>query len=281
LGLALHNYHDVYGRFTHLRGGPKKARGGDFSGLVALLPNIDQAPMYKGIVFTSGGIRHPWDSGQVAWRTQVNLFLCPSDSVVDKRNGVALSSYKFCVGTSIRENYDRKTNGMFMFSHRGYVGMRDIADGSSNTIAMTERAMGSGANNSILGHTARGIGGIDTNPRACLATASGELYVGGTSISGWDAGTLWPFGHPHWSAVTTVLPPNGPSCYSGGGDNPSNQWGIFTPSSRHTGGVQVLMADGSVRFISENIDTGNLTPNNLGVWGAMGTVQGGEVLGNL
>lgn len=279
LGLALHNYHDVYGMFTHLRGGPDKARGGDFSGLIGLMPYFDQAPAYNTIEFTAGGIKHPWDGSDAAWSLQLDMLLCPSDSIVNKRNGVGLSSYKFCVGTSIRENYDRETNGLFMFSHRGYRGIRDIKDGSSNTIAMAERGLGSGPNNSVIGHTARGIGGIDTNPSACLATATGEVYVGGTSISGWDAGTLWPFGHPHWTAVTTVLPPNSPSCYAGGGDNPSNQWGIFTPSSRHEGGVQVLLGDGSVRFISENIDTGNLTTANLGVWGALGTIQGGEVIG--
>jgi prepilin-type N-terminal cleavage/methylation domain-containing protein len=279
LGLALHNYHDVFNTFTHLRGGPDKTRGGDFSGLVALLPYIDQVPMYQGITFTASGIRHPWDAGQTAWAAQVSMLLCPSDPLVDKRNGVGLSSFKFCVGTSIRENYDGVTNGLFMFSQRGHRGFRDLLDGSSNTIAMAERGMGSGSNNSVIGHSARGIGGIDTNPAACFATAAGKFYVGGTSVSGWDAGTLWPFGHPHWSAVTTVLPPNGPSCYSGGSDNPSNQWGIYTPSSHHVGGVQVLLADGSVRFISENIDTGNLTPSNLGVWGALGTAQGGELVG--
>ncbi len=155
LGLALHNYHDVFGKFPHLRGGPDKTRGGDFSGLVSLMPYFEQATGFNTIDFVNqNNIRHPW-----------------------------------------------------------------------------------------------------------------------------DAGTLWPFGHPHWGAVTTVLPPNGPSCYSGGGDNPSNQWGIYTPGSQHTGGVQVLLGDGAVRFVSNNVNTGNLTPSNLGVWGALGTIAGEETVG--
>ena len=65
-----------------------------------------------------------------------------------------------------------------------------------------------------------------------------------------------------------------------------NHWlgGMYTASSRHTGGVQVLMADGSVRFISENIDAGNqgaievvMGPSPYGIWGALGTRDGGEV----
>jgi prepilin-type processing-associated H-X9-DG protein len=47
----------------------------------------------------------------------------------------------------------------------------------------------------------------------------------------------------------------------------------------HTGGAQVTLADGSVRFISNNIDCGNYgagSPANFGVWGALGTINGGE-----
>jgi prepilin-type processing-associated H-X9-DG protein len=57
---------------------------------------------------------------------------------------------------------------------------------------------------------------------------------------------------------------------------------IITPSSNHTGGVQLALADGSVRFVSETIDVGSL-PNaaksgrsNFGVWGAVGSRNGGE-----
>jgi prepilin-type processing-associated H-X9-DG protein len=61
---------------------------------------------------------------------------------------------------------------------------------------------------------------------------------------------------------------------------------MFAASSYHTGGAQALLADGSVRFISENIDTGNLAVTTTlgarspyGVWGALGTKAGGEVIG--
>ena len=84
-------------------------------------------------------------------------------------------------------------------------------------------------------------------------------------------------------AFHTVLPPNAPSCLY------DAQWvlsfNIITPSSNHTGGVQLALADGAVRFISETIDVGSLPEaamsgrSNFGVWGALGSRNGGESVG--
>ena len=93
-------------------------------------------------------------------------------------------------------------------------------------------------------------------------------------------------GQPENVAFHTVLPPNGPSCNSDGNGNSDAAVSVLSASSEHTGGVQVLLCDGSARFVSENIDTGNLgVATNLGasspygVWGALGTRAGGEVIG--
>lgn len=285
IGLSLHNYHDVYNLFCELRGGPNDAagRGGDQCGFVALLPYLDQAPMYNQVNFANANVC--WDGNFVPWKTQLTVLMCPTSiqtTLQGSPGSVASKNYKFCVGTTINNNYSGPTNGLFQFSQIGYKGMRDCSDGSSNTIAVAETGAGVQGTNSIIGNSAFNVAGFDTNPTICRALqGANQQYVAGTSVSSWGQGTLWPFGHPNWSAVTTVLPPNNASCVSIG-DNASNAWGILTPTSYHTGGVNVLLADGTVRFIGNNIDAGNYgvgSPASFGIWGGLGTCAGSEIMG--
>ncbi|WP_339677123.1 DUF1559 domain-containing protein [uncultured Gimesia sp.] len=107
---------------------------------------------------------------------------------------------------------------------------------------------------------------------------SGKTTCGSPS----DFTQRFTIGYPFYSGITTVLPPNSPSCSSGGHQG----WGIYSASSMHTGGCHVLMGDGAVRFVSENIDTGNLSAAQVtsgnspyGIWGALGSMMGGETVG--
>jgi len=93
----------------------------------------------------------------------------------------------------------------------------------------------------------------------------------------------------------TILPPNGPSCSWTNGSSLGSWAAILPPTSYHPGGVHVGFADGSVRFISETIEYGDLTQwfahrsssgsgnpggatgqSPFGVWGALGSKNGGE-----
>jgi prepilin-type processing-associated H-X9-DG protein len=98
------------------------------------------------------------------------------------------------------------------------------------------------------------------------------------------AGVQWFDGYPAFTGVTTVLPPNSPSCAV---DNWGDSWGVFSATSYHTGGVNIGLADGTVRFITSAVNTGNLAaaevtsgPSPYGVWGAMGTRASGESFSN-
>ena len=181
---------------------------------------------------------------------------------------VAQKNYFFSYGTTIQGNYDQVTNGIF--GCQSYKKMADIFDGTSNTIAMSERA--SNQQRRVIGNVAWNS---TYDPATCLSLAAGTDYVTTAQLTSWSSGSLWAFGHPHWSAFVTVLSPNAPSCTAHNNDNLSNASGIFTANSRHPGGVNGVLADGSVRFISSDINsTGG--PTLYGVWGALGTRDGAE-----
>src|SRR4026208_541989 len=78
LGLAMHNYHDTYGRFPAMRAGPDVQRGGDFVAFVDMLPCLDQPPLYN--LITGAPYQNPWNPIPV-WQAQVPVYLCPSDTI--------------------------------------------------------------------------------------------------------------------------------------------------------------------------------------------------------
>lgn len=305
-GLALHNYHDQFKKFPYLRGGRNNPslRCGDYHGLVSMLPFFEQAPRANQ---ESGNVAlNPYDNAAAVWMGAIASLICPSASPTTnaRYTNQPLRSYHFSMGTTIVNNWAGQTDGLFGYGaigatnangcvgRSGHKSFSDVVDGTSNTVAISEKGHGDGGpqgaiNASVTPRTVRGLAVYPFNattlmntPTLCLATAAGGKYISSTVSGTFPASEIWAFGHPHWGGFNTILPPNGPSCYEINNVNPSNSSGLFTVSSWHTGGVNVCMADGSVHFISDSIDCGNygVAPNrNYGAWGAMGTVNGGEV----
>jgi len=299
IAIALHNYHDVYNKFPYLRGGRNNPsnRGGDYHGLVAMLPYYEQQNRYDRVMADSP--MNPYENTYVGWQGKISMLLCPSAPVPfnTRYPNLPMRSYHFSVGTTITNNYAGDTNGMFCYqtlgatSGNGWTGsnlqkaFKDVSDGTSNTVAISEKGMGvANGSRSILGQSVYSItvAQLESNAAQCLATAVNGQYLANQTIADWPAGNLWAFGHPHWGAFTTILPPNSPSCYDGAA-NPSNWSGVFSVSSHHPNGVVAAMGDGSVRFINQTINCGNYgaaPTKNFGVWGALGTINGGETVGD-
>ncbi len=299
LGLATHNYHDTYLVFPALASGPDTAST-QISGLVAMAPYIEQGNVYNTVNFSNVGV--PWDKNQsVAWRTEIPMLTCPSDTQPARDDEKGRNSYKFSVGVRVDNNQWRTNDARWeadgMFAHRQHYGLKDAIDGTSNTILMGEMCQGNTANRrDVKGNIAINVGQeIGNTPITCLNTASGGQYNAGVTLNHTWAfpGQRWNDGTVYYSGFTTTLGPNSPSCIIDGG---YRNWGIYSASSRHTGGVQVVMGDGAVRFVSENVNSGNPALNirptgdprangdqNLpgltkwGVWGALGTRAGSEV----
>jgi prepilin-type N-terminal cleavage/methylation domain-containing protein len=298
LGLALHNYHDTHRVFPSLKGGTGwvSARTGNWdrlSGLVWLLPFLDQGPRYNqissklvinGVTFPAMG-PEPWDWDYTPWMGQLEVLRCPSDRYAGSVPH-SKTNYAFCIGDSINLNNNpsawsnRDPRGMFFMWSK--LGVQDCLDGSSNTICMGERGLNQG-NRDVIGNHAQNAN--TSTPQACKAMAVGKQYIASADLTDWP-GQRFCDGNPSMVGMTTILPPNSPSCSVGTWDGES---GVFSASSRHVGGTHILLCDGAVRFVSENINagdpniqdpgtTGNKGPSPYGVWGGLGTRSSGEVI---
>lgn len=296
LGLALHNYLDTHQVFCPMNMGTASSGVGDaiagngHSGFYSLLPYIDQANLFNSISASAKPWTYPWGGG--IWNAVIPTLSCPTSPACSPYSGslnVGPRSYRFSMGDTIVNTVNAGASTVFntrgMFGTYSRTSARDVTDGLSNTIAMSERELGgegiTGTNKQKLGRTAVNISNAST-PSNCLATAVGSTYSG--SVVNWPAGMLWPAGMPYYSGFNTVLPPNSPSCSSGGDDE---FWGVYSATSMHVGGVHVLMGDGAVRFVSENINAGTASSTEVtsgvspyGVWGALGSKSGSEVIGD-
>lgn len=293
LGLALHNYADTHLFLPFMRWTVGNVYYNNHANL-ALLPYVDQAPLFQQVSapLTVGASTwqpmgflnapYSWDTVYPPWKTQVPGYLCPSDpNSLVKYSNIGNQSYRLCLGDSVIGVY-AGTSVRGIFGSASKTQLRDITDGTSNTIAMAERA------NKSFGDTTRVIWGVAgpvdvSTPAACLALSTGINYPTGTAtVRGADVPSMWSDGAPHCAGFTTVLPPNSASC-----TNSTNYVAdsIISASSHHTGGIHALMADGAVRFISNNINSGNLavapttSASPYGVWGALGTKAGNETIG--
>ena len=306
-GLALHNYADVFKVFPARRGGSVGSNDaarltGNFQRLspfVPLLPFIEQKPLYDAIAAggTYGGTTFPpggpaaWYPGTgtryVPWDTQVPLLICPSDKTPPPVNTYGRNSYAFSVGDSIINHNSNNILMRGIFGSQLCKGFKDITDGSSNTIAMSERTWGgnlgitTSAGHDVKTSTANNVPSIGTNPSTCLARANGTEFTG-VEIKA-RFGALWTDGQAERIAFTTVLAPNAPSCTNDANAAADANGAVLNPSSFHPNGVSGMFADGSVRFIAQNINCGNIAAapvtsgrSPYGVWGALGSTEGRE-----
>ncbi len=313
MGLGIHNYESTYKQLPPRRGGSDgqsadSARiGGNFrrvSGFVWLLPFIEQTALADqiaaggtlsdGTVIAPGGPAGWFTSnpGYDPWKTQIPTYLCPSDLNPGRQGNTAGNSYAFSVGDSMGTNWnsnDYNSRGPWGSSHR-VRGLRDTTDGLSNTIAMSERPWPGGNHGlqTAAGHLYRGVTVVHpavlTSPATCLTNAVGTQLVPGVQFKA-RFGSLWTDAQVERVGFNTVLAPNAVSCVSDANTNADSPGGAVNAGSYHPGGVNALLMDGSVRFISDNINTGNTAlppvaggPSPYGVWGALGSASGGETV---
>jgi prepilin-type N-terminal cleavage/methylation domain-containing protein len=261
LGLALHNYHDTFnvfpasgyavgvGAYDYLTGGstPAIPKQSNTSGFVMLLPYFDQAPMYNqwnfnhaasasfvyGLYSASTVLGNPAVNAAIS-QTPLQVLTCPSDNGSPFYQGAdQYYSISQTITGGYRTNYEFSANyNEYYYDHyyqalapsqRPLFGtdsksrIADIKDGTSNAVALIEQCREK-YNGALGGWSYR-----------CHVNIGVDLSW--VPINRWD--------YPPLSGQNVLVGRLG-------------QWA--TAGSLHTGGCHVLLADGAVRFLSENID---------------------------
>jgi prepilin-type processing-associated H-X9-DG protein len=272
-GLALLNFELHHGTFP--AGCTLRWDAWGWSPQAQLLPYIEQDNLNKTIDFDRG----PYDTVNLPVLAQrINIFLCPSDPHQGDRDPFGYTNYHGNAGSWVTA---RQWDGVFgtALAFEGVpalppVRVADISDGLSNTAAFAEVCNGAGVTG---GPTDKRTDcfefGSQTATDLQVARAAflarnwrNAQYAGNWSPPWryrgypWHEGNIWRNWYNH------LLPPNAP-CW-----RPNNDWWqlVSPASSWHPNGVNILLCDGSVRFVSESVD-----PD---AWLAAGTRSGGEAL---
>ncbi|MBX3437860.1 MAG: DUF1559 domain-containing protein [Planctomycetaceae bacterium] len=288
IGLALHNYESTYNLFPlaasiQLTGAINTNSSWSIHGRI--LPFLEQGNIYDNVDLTVA-----WDDQAVIAGIKIPVYACPTDIHSDTARDVSPklanplypTTYGFNYGTWLVFDPVTGRSGDGAFGPNSRIGIRDFVDGTTNTLMVAEVKARQyyGRNEGIVGDSTAPA----ASPEAVLAKIP--------TTFAWcrpNGHTEWPDGRVHHEGITTTLGPNSVltiaaasnQCPAGADIDYTSQqeatsattatYAVITSRSYHTGIVQVTLMDGSARSISENID--------LGIWRALGTRAGGEVIG--
>jgi prepilin-type processing-associated H-X9-DG protein len=287
IGLAMHNYHSAYDSMPPTGGidlqGNTTGSGGvpqNSSIHMRLLNYLEHVDVYDAYNFelpdVTGGVAVPANTTVMA--TAIAGYLCPSDAnpghVGDLAGG--FDARVTCVNYAVNGGTNRWNRGgmvdgvawwlggnVFFGSRVSFAG---VVDGTSNTAAASEWVKGKSGQNSsgtnlIYAIASYANGGPQADLATCIAAST----------------PLWDFKGEYWTLQDTgrggpyyhVMPPNKPSCATFAGFGAVDSF--IGSSSSHPGGANVLLLDGSVRFVKDGV--------GLEVWNALGSRAGGEIVG--
>jgi len=279
LGLALHNYHDVFLVF------PPGSINGNAGSIYApprmpfaggLLPYVDQANLYNQINFNTRTYMFLDSANYPVIKIPLPAFRCPSDTIGGKTKTtsgveVALTNYGGIFGQFQRDvvpgnlviNAAGSRTGVatqpaWMFAVDQCRTVGDFLDGTSNTMAISEVLTGTKAD-------VRGMLWIANAAHCCVFT--------NTTPNSRIPDVLFRAGGVLCDETDPINqdPNMNLLCIEGDTADP-NSFNFAAARSHHVGGVHALMTDGSARFVSENID--------LNSWRSMGSMLDGKSIGN-
>jgi prepilin-type processing-associated H-X9-DG protein len=267
-----------------------------------MLPYLEQGPLYNAINFSwTNWYDYGYPINSTVWNMNLAAFTCPSDGLTGKSCN---NNYFGSIGTTTDYNcggagsYAVYTLGSGcpggstgIFSHLQSYSIADVKDGTSNTIAFSEGAVGDPPpvlntpwRDDLSTNTGYGAGyslyDANTNIPAVLADLQSCCYWWTQKINyptvAESHGFRWGTGDPGDSLFQTLVPPNSTiypwaDCRMDCGASCGAVFtGYHNATSFHPGGCNTTMADGSVRFVKSSVA--------MMTWWALGTRSGSEVL---
>ena len=297
-GLASHNYESTFGCMPPAMMFPsaKDSWGWCPAVHLSILQFLEQGNVWNaynvGAVHSNAGGSALVAMNDTAFNTQVSTFLCPSDA---PERQTSLCSYFGNEGAPFQlspwNGTIVPTAGAWPIPGNqrvtgGAVTIASIRDGTTNSALWSERLTGAANTSGITagsGKETRNRAFFNTGLRndatsgpdaaMALVNACRALPATTPAITGYH-GAFWFRGYPAYINYTVYnhhMGPNEMSCANAMvAEWGQDVWGSASASSNHPGGVNVCMADGSVKFVKETI--------NLNTWWALGTRKGGEVI---
>jgi prepilin-type N-terminal cleavage/methylation domain-containing protein/prepilin-type processing-associated H-X9-DG protein len=272
LGIAMQNCHAAQGTLPSGRGAPAPKI---FSPQAYLLPYVEEGALNALIDFKQApvfvvvaGIPYSGDANNAAAIESVPLLLCPSDAVAGRVPGSAYgaTNYVACTGSGkIDAGTINNSDGVFF--NGSHINFKHITDGTSHTVAFSERGLGPGLefNSPALPSDQRPnyilelLSATPVSDAGCAEPTNGTWYEA--------RGAKWILGNYGNTLYNHYLTPNSETwdCM-----NLPQQKGFLAARSYHPGGVNALYCDGSVRFIEDEI--------NWSPWRALATRDGQEIV---
>ena len=273
-GLALHNYESALGYFPDQGDLPVGQLGGPWSAQTHLLPYVEQQNLGTLIDYSESS------DGQMLAVNRVGLLMCPAElNDHAQSNPTAPYPLNYLMNVGSWFVYDPVTgatgDGAFVMNRP--LRTTDIVDGLSNTLGMSEGKTFTPVLRDADNPTTLGVP-IPATPADVVNYGGNWRPIGGH--------VEWVDARSYESCFTTTFTPNTVVAYTLAGqtydvDFTSQREGesiVFptytssTARSYHSGGVNALLMDGSVHFVSNSIA--------LQTWRALGTRAGGEVVGD-
>ncbi len=267
IGLCLQNYHDIHKRFPpvafFMKAPPSTPPNNHYhhTWLTALLPFMEQGPLYESIDFTRPALTStyaaPTAVGQPVISTVVPTLLCPSDGYmggnISQTHGLAITNYVGSMGWHWWDGCTNCPNATVMpgdnrniFTPPKSAQFKDILDGTSNTVVVSERLS--------KGWSPTGKGPGQPGPRTDPVVCSAFVYMGPSGYGFDGVGFSKPDGSGASAAPATwmMTGPYVSGPYYLTAHSLNWEWG--GPTEIHPGVIQCVLGDASVRSYSVNID---------------------------